>query len=133
MTRQDVINAIANCNYSYVGIRHLAKDESYSIGDYCRNSYDWDYEYDRSAYDTDDPIDLGGTCAYNTKIEPAYDDMQEIEEKLEKAMLEANYIGTPVLIAGNRATCGNDDGELIIVDAVVIATNVVTVLFPSEY
>lgn len=39
-----LISAIANCNYNYIGIRHLADDEHYQVGDCCRNSYDWDYE-----------------------------------------------------------------------------------------
>lgn len=123
MTRQEIINSITNCNYSYIGIRHLAEDESYSIGDYCRNSYDWDYEYDRSTYDTDEPIDLGGTCAYNTKIAAGWDEPDEIAEKLEKALAASScYIGDVVIIAGDRMEYGNDEGEIIIADAVVITT-----------
>lgn len=123
MTRQEVINTITNCNYSYIGIRHLADDESYSIGDYCRNSYDWDYEYDRSTYGTDEPVDLGGTCAYNTGIMPGWDELHEITDKLEKALaLSDCYYGNIVIIAGDHIEYGNDEGEIIIADAVVIAT-----------
>lgn len=33
----------------YIGFRKPTDDESYNIGDQCRNSYDWDYEYDLSS------------------------------------------------------------------------------------
>lgn len=123
MTRQEVINTITNCNYSYIGIRHLAEDEGYSIGDYCRNSYDWDFDHDCSTYHTDEPIDLGGTCAYNTKILVGWDEPTEIAEKLEKALAPSScYFGDIVIIAGDRMEYGNDEGEIIIADAVVIAT-----------
>lgn len=122
MTRQEVINTITNCNYGYIGIRHLAEDESYSIGDYCRNSYGWDYEYDRSTYDTDEPVELGGTCAYNTGIMPGWDEPDEMVYKLEKAFtISSCYCGDIVFIAGDCVEYGNDEGEIIITDAIVIA------------
>lgn len=117
----DIIKAIEASGYNWIGIRHLADDENYQIGDYCRNSYDWNYEYDCSTYDTDEPQELPGTCAYNTKIDCRWDDPEKIAEKLAKAIENANYIGTPVIIGGDRAEYGNDEGEIIIADAVVIA------------
>ncbi|WP_024735311.1 hypothetical protein [Enterocloster asparagiformis] len=117
----DIIKAIEASGYNWIGIRHLADDENYQIGDYCRNSYDWNYEYDCSTYDTDEPQELPGTCAYNTKIDCSWDDPEKIAEKLAKAIENANYIGTPVIIGGDRAEYGNDEGEIIIADAVVIA------------
>ena len=50
-----------------------------------------------------------------------WDDPEEMEEKLERAIRNANYIGAPVIIGGNRAEYGNDEGEIIIADARVIA------------
>ncbi|WP_368270845.1 hypothetical protein [Enterocloster lavalensis] len=117
----DIIEAIESSGYSWIGIRHLSDDENYQIGDYCRNSYDWNYEYDCSTYETDEPQELPGTCAYNTQIMTGWDDPEEMEEKLERAIRNANYIGAPVIIGGNRAEYGNDEGEIIIADARVIA------------
>lgn len=117
-----LIRAIANCNYNYIGIRHLSDDEHYQVGDWCRNSYDWDYEQDCSTYETENPIELPGTCAYNTGIDPNWDEPEEIAEKLEKA-IEASgcYLGDLVIVAGDRMEYGNDDNEIIIADAVVIS------------
>lgn len=62
---KNIIDLIEASRAGYIGIRHLADDEHYNVGDYCRNSYDWDYELDRSTYDTEEPQELPGTCAYN--------------------------------------------------------------------
>ena len=118
----DIITAIEASGAEYIGIRHLADDEHYNIGDYCRNSYDWDYEFDRSTYDTDEPIELPGTCAYNTRIIAGWDDSEDIGKKLSKALVESNrYLGPSVIVAGDRAEYGADPGEIIIKDAIVIA------------
>lgn len=126
----DIIKAINDSRLGWIGIRHLAEDEQYQIGEYCRNSYDWDYENDCSTYDTAEPQELPGTCAYNTGIQGEWDDLEEIKEKLEKALnASRGYYGDIVIIGGDRATYGNDEGEIIIADAVVIATldNVTTI------
>lgn len=118
----NLIRAITNSNYNYIGIRHLADDEHYQVGDWCRNSYDWDYDYDCSTYEVGNPVELPGTCAYNTNIIPNWDNPEEIAEKLENALADANcYYGTTVIIAGNRMEYGNDDHEIIIANAVVIS------------
>lgn len=118
----NIIKAIETSGYNWIGIRHLAEDEEYQVGDYCRNSYDWDYESDCSTYATEEPRELPGTCAYNTRIATGWDDLEEMAVKLQQAINEANYIGTPVIIGGDRATYGNDEGEIIIENAIVIAT-----------
>lgn len=119
---KEIIEAIENSKEAWIGIRHLADDENYEIGDYCRNSYDWDFENDQSTYNTDDPQELSGTCAYNTRIQIGWDEPEEIAEKLEKALkASACYMGEIVIISGNRAEYGNDDGEIIIKDATVLA------------
>ena len=41
---EKVLEVIKNSSYEIFGIRHIASDESYKVGDYARNSYDWDIE-----------------------------------------------------------------------------------------
>ena len=38
---KNIIDLIEASGAEYIGIRHLADDEHYNVGDYCRNSYDW--------------------------------------------------------------------------------------------
>lgn len=119
----DIIKAIECCNYNYIGIRHLADDEHYETGDYCRNSYDWDYTNDCSTYETSQPVELSGVCAYDTHIVPMWDDLEEIAEKLATALSASNvYYGDTVIVAGDRIEYGNDLNEIIIADAIVIAS-----------
>ncbi|WP_367567234.1 hypothetical protein [Lacrimispora sp.] len=121
MTRE-IIEAIESCQNAWIGIRHLATDEVYQVGDYCRPSYDWNFENDCSTYETDEPQELPGTCAYKTGILIGWDEPEEIAEKLEKALEASNcYMGEIVIIAGNSAEYGNDNGEIIIKDAIVLA------------
>lgn len=120
---KNIIDLIEASGAEYIGIRHLADDEHYNVGDYCRNSYDWNYEFDCSTYETEEPQELPGTCAYNTRIHSGWDDSEEIKSKLEKALNASKvYYGDIVIIGGDRVTYGNDEGEIIIEDAVVIAT-----------
>ena len=119
--KKEIIEKIMNSNCGYIGIRHLADDEVYKIGDICRNSYDWDYENDCSSYGTDNEIELDGTCTVDTKIELEWDDMEEIEKKLEYAIeLSEQYDGVIAIIGGNRIDYGADDNEIIIENATVI-------------
>lgn len=116
-----LIKKITEENYKWIGIRHLANDENYTIGDFCRNSYEWDYEYDCSSYDSENPEELPGACAYDTRIDSVWDDEEEIEEKIRKAISESDcYSGKIAVIAGNSAEYGNDPEEIIISDAEVI-------------
>lgn len=119
--KKELVEKIMNSNYGYIGIRHLAEDEKYEIGDICRNSYDWDYENDCSSYDTNE-VELSGTCAVDTRIDLYLDDEEDIESKLMEA-LEASdqYFGSIAIIGGNGMEYGADDGEIIIEDATVIA------------
>lgn len=118
---KEIIRKITEENYKWIGIRHLAEDENYTVGDFCRNSYDWDYENDCSSYDAENPIELDGTCAYDTRIDSNWDDDEEIEEKILKAISESDcYSGRIAIIAGNYAEYGNDPEEIIIENAEVI-------------
>lgn len=122
MTREELIKTIDESGYEYIGIRHLEDDEEYAVGDFLRNSYDWNYEYDCSSYHTDEPVELPGTCAYHTGIRTGWDDEEELAEKLDKAIFGSScYSGKAVIIGGNRSEWGNDEHEIIIEDAVVIA------------
>ena len=106
--------------YSVIGIRGLASDEHYEIGDTCRNSFDWDYENDISSYETENPVELDGTCAVNTQIDTCWDDDDEIIEKIENVISSFGYTGKIAIIAGNSSECGADYNEVIIEDAKVI-------------
>lgn len=126
MTVQDLLKKIKEEKYSVVAIRHLCEDEEYSVGDLCRNSYDWDVEYDRSSYDTENPVEFNGTCGYCVRIENLEEDeVEKAEELLIDALKESDtYDGKPVIIAGNRYDYGNDENEVIIEFAEVLATSI---------
>ena len=113
-------------NYAYVGVRSLCEDEQYEIGDYCRESYEWDVEHDCSTYDLhgEDGLKAGGTCCTVVATWNDYiDEPAELAERIEKAIQQNRVYGGPqVIIAGNRV---NNDGmfdqdEIRIVNAKVI-------------
>lgn len=114
------IKNIIESGYNYIGIRWMTSDESYSVGDACRNSFDWDYENDISSFKTENPVELDGTCAIKTDIDLYFDEPEEIEEKIKNAIDNHSYCGSIIVIGGNRAENGADFDEIIISDAVVI-------------
>lgn len=104
-----------NYTYNYYGIR--ACDELYDIGAQLPCSYDqyWQVPYYEQAK-------LDGTCA--TGFGYLWFDGEKEDIVLVKKALEINskYRGKyRYLIAGNDADYGDDDGELIIKNAVVVA------------
>lgn len=102
------------------GVRKATDDERYSVGDYCRDSYDWDYNNDISSFYTDGPISLGGTCTIGINYDNL-DDMSEQEQNDYLKSLVKNYCGdNTILVCGNFVDWGNDDGEVIISDAKVL-------------
>lgn len=115
----EIAKIIKESKYQFFGIRHLADDEDYKIGDIARNSYDWDYENDISSYHTD-PIELDGTCAYNTQIESDFDELEEIVEKLNKSIKNATYSGKIAVLGCNYIEYGADENEIIMEDAEVL-------------
>lgn len=121
-----ILEKVNQENFSIIAIRYISSDEEYEIGDICRNSYDWDYELDCSTYETENPVELDGTCGYAVYGLSDLDvnEVEEAEQLLSMALEEADYIGEPVLIAGHGYTYGNDENEVIIEDAVVIAKEV---------
>ena len=119
MNIKEAVRTIMDSNYEIIGIRHITSDESYKVGDYARNSYDWDIENDVSSYETD-PKELDGTSAYFTDID-TLDDEEEVEKKLLIALEESKvYSGAAILLGGDRYDWGNDDNEVIIEDAEVL-------------
>lgn len=122
----DVVSVLEKVNqekFNIIAIRHLSPDEEYEIGDICRNSFDWDYELDCSTYETENPIELDGTCGFAVYgfSDLDVDEIVEAGALLSRALQESPYIDEAVIIAGHRFTYGNDDNEVIIEDAEVIA------------
>lgn len=119
----EILRKVNEEGYTTIAIRHLAEDEDYQVGDMCRNSFDWNYEEDHSTYEDEEPVDLDGTCGFaiNGFENLDEDEVEEATELFEKAMKEAMYSGKAVIIAGNRFSYGNDENEVIIEDAEVIA------------
>lgn len=121
MTVQEIKNIIQEGEYDVYGIR-VDDVMKYSIDDICYNSHQWwqdePYEDCDLEYNKDmgcwDGGELSGTCALLVSEE-------NIEETLKKSKM---YLGDYVtLIAGNTYEYGNDDGEVIIGNARVLATN----------
>lgn len=93
--------------YNYYGIRTLRHDEECKIGAYCRNSYDWDHENDCSS-----EVELNGTCC--TEIESPEITVEEISN------VHKYGNGNIVIVAGDSREYGEDDGEIIIRNAVIV-------------
>lgn len=118
---EELIRKITEEKYMYVGIRRLCDDEEYNVGDICRNSYDWDYENDCSSYESNNPVELPGSCSFDTGIIAEWDDESEIRQKLENAIDASDcYCGRLAVIAGNMSEYGGDECEIIIKNAEVI-------------
>ena len=124
MNVAEILKKVNDEGYGVVAIRHCAEDESYIVGDICRNSFDWNYELDHSTYEDEEQVELNGTCGIHI-IGFENLDEEEVEEATElfnKAMEKANvYSGQVVVIAGDSYDYGSDEDEVIIRDAEVIA------------
>jgi hypothetical protein len=114
---QDIIDN----DYSTIGVRSLQNDETYEVGNYCRESYSWDVENDCSTFETTEEKACG-TCA--TIIPFDTYDSEELAAVIEKRVKEnASYrTGRQVIITGIPNTDGDFDvNEIRIEDAKVIA------------
>lgn len=119
--------------YNYIGIR--GTNEEYQVGQILETSYLWDYEYDMSSRDGDNPIELGGACALNATIDGwdfwCADEKDEyLEEAIEliKEMVSynaENYQYENIYVIGSQTLATDyeapDAHEIHMVDAVVIA------------
>lgn len=107
-----------------LGVRGLTKDESYKVGDECRESYEWDLDNDCSTYHTTQEI-AGGTCCIG--VDMNVETAEELVTNIETAIKEASKYGDAgcdtVLIAGRSINRDYqmDDGEIRIVGAWVEA------------
>lgn len=122
MNIQKLLYTIKSNNYSVIAIRHCCPDEHYHIGDFCRNSYEWDYELDCSSYYTENQVELGGTCGYAIFELLDINDAVVAERILTDAIQKSSvYDGTEIaVITGTSYTYGNDENEVIIEYAEVI-------------
>ena len=120
LTKENITKVMSKNNeYDFFGLRH--DEHAYSIGEEVSRSHQW-YQDDPAAWGEDLPYieelglwdggELGGTCA-----------IEVTEGGVEKAIKEANkYDGSHIyLIASCEAWGGNDYGEVIMPDAVVVA------------
>ena len=119
---QNIYNIINQQDYFYYGLR--VDDVDYSIGDICCNSHNLfqDPEYDNGGnliypkgggiyspwYDAGE---LDGTCAVMIDDSNMDDALARID----------NYFGRNIyLIGGDSAFYGNDNGEIVIKNAIVL-------------
>ena len=125
MTIEEIRNVISEAEYAYIGIR--ADDRDYQIGEVMDNSHQLfqdpqytDFECTELLYPyiSDGPYtgfydggELDGTCALEASE-------SNIEERLEAVR---NYGERIYLIGGNSMEYGNDEDEIIIRNAEVIA------------
>ena len=123
MNVEKILGTIKGKDYSVVAIRHCCPDEEYKIGDICRNSFEWNEEYECSSYDTEEPEEMDGTCGYAMFDLVDADDSEEAKEIIERAVEESSiYDGSNiVIIGGDSYSYGNDENEVIIEEAEVIA------------
>lgn len=122
MDLQKLLNKIKEEKYSVVAIRRCCKDENYNIGDICRSSYEWNYEYDVSSYDTETPNELDGTCGLNITSIIDCEDLSDVKNIIDDGIEKSStYDGNNVIIiAGYDCSYGNDEEEIIVENAEVI-------------
>lgn len=104
-------------NRWFLAIRSTRKDERYNVEDECRESYEWDFENDCSAYFTTGEL-AGGTCGIG--IDTDCDSPEELAERIESALVAFNRIGygdvggQTILIAGRSMDRDHavDDNEV---------------------
>lgn len=125
MDIKEVVQKIKDNEIEYFGIRTLAEDEDYKVGDECRESFEWDIENDCSTYDLDgeDGETADGTCV-TMVFADCYDDADEIEKALETAIKANKGYGaaTRAIIAGENVSTDGvfDENEGRLVDAYVL-------------
>lgn len=125
MKIEEIRKLISDAEYDYIGIR--ADDRDYQIGEVMDNSHQLfqdpqyaDFEYTELLYPyiSEGPYagfydggELDGTCAL------------EVSENNIEEMIEAvkSYGKKIYLIGGNTMEYGNDESEIIIRDAAVVA------------
>ena len=125
---KNILETVKNEGAKVVAIRGLRYDENYAVGDWCRNSYDWNHELDQSSYDADgESIELPGTCGVDI-WNFTYLNSNEVDEAknlLREAIESAKYYGDDgrlaIIVGYNDYEYGEDENEIIIRNAQVIA------------
>lgn len=110
-------------NYRFLGIREQAEDENYKVGDTARDSYDWDYENDRSRYETDgETLPGAATIGINFTAETGYD-YNDFEDAFQSALKDSDGYGDgrKVILGSKNVEYGQDPGEWDLPNAKVIA------------
>ena len=119
--------------YNFIGVR--GTNEEYEVGQMLGTSYLWDYESNLSSVETDNPIELGGTCALNASVdgwdfwdeESKEDYMQEAIALIERmaAYNAETYQYENIYVIGSQKLATDyeapDAHEIHMVDAIVIA------------
>lgn len=126
----DMVKAAYNDGCRVFAVRALCEDEAYNVGDWCRDSYDYDGEKDCSTYYTTGES-AHGTCGVAVYTFPGYfpepdDDEPTLMEAFFTAFTAAqDYRGTHyAIIAGDcdvSADYASDEGEARITNAKVLA------------
>lgn len=123
----ETIKAAAEKGYHVFGIRRIWEEAGLlNVGDWCPDSYDWDYENDISTRETTGTT-LDGACAVVIDTDHLFldgSDDEELEERIGKALKasEIYYSDETMLIGGRDGyEYGYDDDEVIIRDADVLA------------
>lgn len=123
----ETIKAAAEKGYHVFGIRRIWEEAGLlNVGDWCPDSYDWDYENDISTRETTGTT-LDGACAVVIDTNHLFldgSDDNELEEAIEKAMKTSKgYYGDQTLLIGGNDhwEYGWDEDEVIIRDAKVLA------------
>lgn len=124
-TVEEIIKITEDTTYDYFGIR--ADDFSYNVGDIAENSHqlfqDPDFDEDGELlYEKGEGIysgfydagELDGTCTIEFDPENADSIRNALDE------VQRYYGGTIHVLAGNSSEYGNDYGEIIIRDAIVL-------------
>ena len=120
-----ILETVNNEGATIVAVRHCCDDEDYVVGDWCRNSYDWNIELDQSSYYDNESNELSGTCGIGiwhfTDLDS--DEVDEAEKLLSRAIEKAScYTVRLAIIVGYKGyEYGADEDEVIIRDAQVIA------------
>jgi hypothetical protein len=105
---QEVIDIIRGEEYEYYGIRWIHDSDPVSVGDSLPNSYRWE-----DGESTGE--ELNGTSAIECTADDAERGLIQIKDSY------ASKGDQIVLIGGNSREWGEDDGEILIKDAVVLA------------
>src|SRR5690625_5050860 len=115
-------------NHVHIGIRSLTEGDRKEVGAILPESYDWDSNDESTYYTTGETLGGASATSVDFELDTIYETKEEQLEELETALQEAiknnemysDYFGK-VVIAGRYAEGGEDDNEIIIEDAEVLA------------